>query len=623
MTDSPQAIIERLRRLRAPGATCDRKLLSDLTTVADVHVRAAAGRTLEHVPLDLVERDGRALRPLKIALAATFMADNTAPLLRTELLTSGVAPTIHTVAFGQTLQELTQPGSELEAFGPQVTLILLDDGWFLPAGWDPNDFAALSRALHERFSVLREAVRAFAERSGSVVVLNTVPLSEVERRSVISFRGRARLGRVWRTLNSRLLRLAEGIDLVHALDLEATLVESATNVRDDRLFHYASAAWTITTESVYTAEAAALCRAVAGAAKKVLAIDLDGVLWGGTLGDDGPVGIQLGNVYPGNAFRDVQARVKALERQGVVVAAVSKNEQRVVDELWQANPEMLLDASAFAAFAVSWQPKDRSLRDIADELNLDLGTIVFVDDSAFECELVRTTLPAVDVIHLQGDPATFPRRLLAQRAFDVLETGAADRARTRRYHERKMRIHHALEFTTAEDYLHSLGTRIRIREADESALARLAQLARRTNQFNMVGNAVPVASDLVLSVEVADRFGDEGLVAGVWIDCAGSSWLIENFVMSCRVFARGIEFAVLQHVAERAAAAGATNLLAAFRDTGHNAAGAACYPAAGFVPVDDEAGDAAHVLRLDPLPQLHPDWITMETEKAEPDAGTR
>ncbi|MEO6089065.1 MAG: HAD-IIIC family phosphatase [Umezawaea sp.] len=619
-------VLARLRRAAHPDAIADPTLLTDLAGLRDVPALLEAGRLLEAVPLDRLVPADRPPRPLRVAITGTFTAAGVAPLLRVALLLSGIAPEIHVSGFDQLAVDLTDPDSALARFDPQVTLCLLHDEWFLPREWDPVDIAGLGDATAARWSVFDQAVAAFTARSGSAVLVHTVPLSAVEQRSVVALDGRAALGRVWRALNSDLLGMVERHPQVHAVDLEALLVQEPVVVRDARLHRFASAAWSSAVEHRYAREAAGFCRALLGLAKKCLVLDLDNTLWGGVLGDDGPTGIQVGDFYPGNCFTDLQRRVVALRKQGVLLALASKNEAALVDEVLADHPDLVVRSGDIAAKAVNWQPKDQNIRHLADQLNLGLDSFVFLDDSAFETELVRTSLPEVTVVHLDGDPADHAARLLDGSFFDVLTTTATDRERTELYRARADRTQFSQTFASAEDYLLGLDIRVIARPATEFTLPRLVQLGKRTNQFNSVGCSHPEprtremaasADHLVLVFEVVDRFGREGIVGGVWVSKHADRWLIENMVMSCRVFSRGVEHTVVQHVADLAADAGALRLEADFRATARNKPAAAFFPDAGFVPVpSDEVGEneIRYALPLVPRPQIRPVWTVLDVE---------
>ncbi|WP_037644910.1 hypothetical protein, partial [Streptomyces exfoliatus] len=46
---------------------------------------------------------------------------------------------------------------------------------------------------------------------------------------------------------------------------------------------------------------------------------------------------------------------------------------------------------------------------------------------------------------------------------------------------------------------------------------------------------------LVLAIRSGDRFGDNGVVGAVFARRSGEELHIDNMLLSCRVFARGIE----------------------------------------------------------------------------------
>jgi FkbH-like protein len=619
------ALLARIRDAALPDATTDPALLTDLARLRDIPALVEAGRLLAAVPADRLG----ALRPLRVAITGTFTASGVAPLLRVALLRRGIAPQIHVSGFDQLLTDLTDPESPVARFAPQVTLCLMHDSWLLPTGWDPTDLDGLADALHGRREMVEGAVATFVNRGGGTVLAHTVPLSPAEYRGVVAFDGRAALGRIWRDLNSDLLGMAQRNAQVHTLDLEALLVHTPAAVRDERLYRFAGAAWSSAVEHQYADQAANFCRAVLGMAKKTLVLDLDNTLWGGVVGDDGSAGIQVGELYPGNCYTELQRRVVALRKQGVLLALCSKNEAELVDRVLTEHPDLVIRPDDIAARAVDWQPKDHNLRRLAQQLNLGLDSFVLADDNRFECELVRGSVPEVTVVHLAGDPADHVDAILDGGFFDVLTTTTTDRERTALYRARADRAESARTFSSVGDFLAGLDVRVAVRAADEFTLPRLIQLGGRTNQFNMIGSAHPEArtremagspDHLVLVFEVADRFGHEGIVGGVWVARHERSWLIENFVMSCRVFSRGVEHTVVAHVADLAAAAGALLLEADFRATERNKPAAAFYPDLGFQARQTGEKEIRYALPLVPRPRIRPEWTVLDVEEVPVDA---
>lgn len=88
------------------------------------------------------------------------------------------------------------------------------------------------------------------------------------------------------------------------------------------------------------------------------------------------------------------------------------------ESLLEHDPRMLLRPQHFAARRINWSDKAQSLREIAEELNIGLDAIAFIDDSPVERDRVRRALPEVSVIELRGDATrrARPERRAGQRS---------------------------------------------------------------------------------------------------------------------------------------------------------------------------------------------------------------
>ena len=134
---------------------------------------------------------------------------------------------------------------------------------------------------------------------------------------------------------------------------------------------------------------------------KVLVLDCDNTLWGGVIGEDLLGGIKLGPYdYPGNIFWRMQHEFAALERNGILLCLCSKNNPADVEEVIQKHPDMVLRGTQIVIKKVNWNDKSGNLRELAKELNIGLDSMVFLDDSSFECEAVRQQLPMVKVMQV-------------------------------------------------------------------------------------------------------------------------------------------------------------------------------------------------------------------------------
>ncbi|MFK8846347.1 hypothetical protein [Streptomyces sp. Ac-502] len=185
--------------------------------------------------------------------------------------------------------------------------------------------------------------------------------------------------------------------------------------------------------------------------------------------------------------------------------------------------------------------------------------------------------------------------------FDVPELTGTDRKRPELYRARSLRSDFSGGFASAEDYLKALDLRVAVEPVTRFTATRVAQLAARTNQFNLTGvrfdEAATVAmltdpAYLVVSVSVRDRFGDEGVVGAAWVEKAADAWHVRNLVLSCRVLGRGVEFAVAGRLARQAREAAVPRLTGAFVPSAKNAVAAAFWEKAGFVPAGEGASSS-------------------------------
>jgi FkbH-like protein len=293
--------------------------------------------------------------------------------------------------------------------------------------------------------------------------------------------------------------------------------------------------------------------------KKVLAVDLDNTLWGGILGEDGMEGIVYRpDSYHGRIFHTVLRWMKALSESGLLLAIASKNNEAEVMAVL-ARDDFPLKVGDFAAYRINWDSKPDNLADIAEELNLGLDSFVFLDDSAFECTLMRQALPQVTVVQVPPALGDYPDALAGIEGFDRARLTESDRSRKveyQRVHQRR-----ALQASVAnfDEFLRELGIRLEVGPVSESKLDRVVQLFERTNQFNLSAiryrpeDLQPYVADAnrLLYVSYADRFGSSGLVGALVFAIRGHVLEIENFVLSCRVLGRRVEHAVVAALAQR------------------------------------------------------------------------
>ena len=580
-----------------------------VATSDDPAVLRRAGRILADLP-----PDAKGLRPVRVSVLATCTIGPFTPLLRAALVGVGAAPSIAVGEYGTF--EISLAGGSFADDHPDLVCCLLDEGYFLPRDWSPLDPAGLAEALDARLAELRGLLTAGLARGAAAFALHTVPLPAQVRDSVLSVSARAAVCRAWHRLNAEILGLAELDPRIAVVDLVSDLADLPIRARDERLHRYADQPYTDGALLALARGVSRVVQARSGLSRKVLAVDLDNTLWGGVLGEVGMAGVQLGGLYPGSCYTDLQRTIARLREQGVILVLASKNDPALVEEALASHPEVLLRPDAFAVRAVNWSPKAANLRNAAETLNLAIGSFVFLDDSPFERGHVAEELPEVAVVAADGDPAYLVDSLLRRGWFDVPELTDTDRKRPELYRSRALRTDFATGFGSSEEYLAALGIELLAQPITPFEVGRVAQLSARTNQFNLTGVRFDEAAttalaedpaNLVASFAVSDRFGDEGIVGAAWIERVEDVWWVRNLVMSCRVFGRGIEFAIADWILRQARQAGIATVAGSYTPSDRNGIAAGYWLKAGFQPSQP---DGVFTATPGSAPSAPPSWIT-------------
>lgn len=567
---------------------------------------ATAGRLLARLPAGEVARRHPEVPVVRVSVVGHGTLAMLVPALTAQTARHGLLASVHVGGFGGYVFELSDPGSASYAHDADLTLCVLDAQTVfdeVPVPWRPED---VERAFTAKRELLEGLIRTFTTHSRGTLVLNTLPLPRRYPAQLIDHASRARLGAVWREGNAGLLRLAEHRGVV-VVDLDP-LVAEGVPAQDPRLSVYAKAHLSPELLAAYAREIGHLARCVTGRTAKCLALDLDGTLWGGVLGDDGADGIEIGDSARGEAFGAFQKAVKQIASQGVLLAALSKNDAEPVLEVLRGHPHQILREADFVRVSANWRPKHENLAELARALNLGPDSFVFVDDSPYERGLVERESPRTAVVAVDDEPALHPSRLLADGWFDTLVLTEEDRSRTALYAGELAREDFLAGFDSLADYLRELGVRVRLAPAAPADVPRVAQLTQRTNQFNLTTRRLQpaeVAAILAdpdrqaLVIRTGDRFGDNGLVGAVFTRREGADLHLDNFVLSCRVFARGVEQSCLAAVLRHARRTGAARVLASYRPTAKNGGVRDLYPRYGFTQVGAEPDSGVLYFRHD------------------------
>lgn len=471
--------------------------------------------------------------------------------------------------YGNELGIMLNPGSSYHSFHPQITFLVMDLGELICR---ETDFDCARKLVLRWFEDLKSVILPGKIYYISDVVLNGFSYQVMEDGAFA-----LSLEKLW---VDELQRLCKDHENVRAFPYRKIL----TSLGEDNAYSYKT--WYLGKILLSSAAQNKLAREILERVrvetyvpKKVLVLDLDNTLWGGLAGEADHTPIKLSEEKEGLAYKNLQRVVLQMQKQGVLLTIVSKNNLEDALAVINDHPHMVLRKEAFAAYRINWLPKHENIMELSKELNLGLDSFVFWDDNPTERQLVHEMLPMVTVPEFPAKPEELAPAMVQiyKQYFTRPRLTKEDLVKTEQYLENQKRQELKAATVSFEEYLEKL--QICIKKADPiQEKQRLLQLLNKTNQFNLTTRRhtseelEEILTDSrreVFFYGVKDCYGDNGLVAALIVDYRDIP-TIEEFVMSCRVMGRNIEMAILDHVEQIYQKKGYDTLRARFVPSGRN-----------------------------------------------------
>jgi len=569
-------------------------------------------------------RDKLPLTKFKLAILRSFTVEPILPLLRADAFAYGIDVEIHVGDFNTYVQEIVDANSSLYKFAPNAVVLAVRAEDIAPDL--VRDFADLSSEdasqITERVTRSYEQwVQSFRQHSQSALILHSLEQPSHASLGVLDSQTETSQSGLIRQINRELRRIAGGVRGVYVLDYEALVARyGRTHWHDERKWLMARLPIAADHLLHMAREWMRFLVPLTGRTAKALVVDLDNTLWGGIIGEDGMAGIKVSAEYPGAAFQALQRAMLDLSRRGILLAICSKNNLEDAMEALEKHPGMLVRPKHFAAMRINWNDKAQNLREIAQELNIGVDSLAFLDDNPFEREQVRAALPEVTVIEISTNPLEYGTALRDCPVFERLNLSAEDQQRTVMYAEQRQRSDAEQKFRSKEDFFRYLEQEAELEPVSDLTIARVAQLTQKTNQFNVttrryseaqIAEVANMPAWNVLSIRVRDRFGDHGLVGVAITHDEGEQCEIDTFLLSCRVIGRTVETALLAHIAKNAAERGRKRLIGWFLPTKKNAPARDFYSQNGFVQQETNESGTLWGLDLKTSALRSPDWIKL------------
>ena len=557
-------------------------------------------------------------KDIKIYVLSNFTINPIKQFLEVELYNNKVNAEILLGGYDQYYQEVFDEKSKLYSSEPQAIVLALDFMKLFPEIED--NFHALSfdsknNLIQDRLNLFKSIIQQLRKKTNALILINNFYLRKAVKDGILDVKSELGIKEFILKFNLEAIQLCKNEINVFLVDSDKVVANGGVESFDRKMEFMADLLLSNQALLNLSKEYARYIKSMKGIIKKCLIFDLDNTLWGGVIGEDGINGISLGTSYPGNTFLEFQKAILNLYNKGFILAINSKNNFEDAIEVFRKHPNMVLKEEHFSILKINWQDKATNMREIVHELNIGLDSLVFFDDNPSERALIKQELPEVLVVNLSEDSSTYRDSLENLFAFDLLKITEEDKKRNQMYSQQKKRKELETSSNSMEEFLTNLEIKVNISDCDSFSLSRVTQMINKTNQFNLTtkrydGSQMQTFFEnqnyKIYIVKVKDKFGDYGITALAIIKKEEEVWIIDSFLLSCRVIGKTIEKALLQQIIEDAKKENVKILKGKFIPTEKNKPCSTFYQENGFSKFEK---DNIWDFDLSQVVNLWPRWI--------------
>ena len=567
-------------------------------------------------------------KKIKIAILSSYTIQNTRQTLELELIKNEFDAQITYGQYNQYMQELLDENSFVYKLMPDIIIIALDTKTFLDnLQFKCTDIGKkeLEEITSTKIEYIRNILNRASEKTNAKIILTNLEVPTYSPHGIMD----ANIFEGYRyfvsNLNYRLFETAKQAKNCVILDFEKLASYVGKNNLIEPKYYYAGKLYLGNKiNKLFCEEITKIISATYGKSKKCIILDLDNTIWGGIVGEDGPNGIKIGDEGIGGAYKDAQKIILNLYKRGILLAINSKNNPADVFLAFEQNKNMILKKEHFASIKINWQNKPDNIIQIANELNIGLNSIVFIDDNPAERGLVKSVLPQVSVPDFPIDASELPKMLEELGNFEFLEITQEDKKRNEMYLQENKRNEYKKNFENPADYLFDLKIEIQIEKNCKADLDRITQLINKTNQFNLCTNRYSkeqVSEYLcsqnhsTFSMRAKDKFGEFGLTGVCIFKETPQQIEITDFLVSCRILGRDIEKELIRYAINQFAFAKTKKIIARYRPTEKNVAAKDFYEQVNFIKEsENQTGEKIYKYDNSKEVQKIP-WILVKNEQ--------
>ena len=544
----------------------------------------------------LIESDFE--KKTRIAVIGSFTLNGLAETLQVKSAELNIFSHIYSGPYNQYNEEILNPKSNLYSFNPEICFLILDAQTILEnLFYFPYDITETERKefVDKKFKEISALMHTFLQQSQSKLIFSNFAIPYYSPYGIFESKTSYGLQEMIIDLNKKFLKEFQNNPSVFIFDFNGFVTNHGqSNIFDYRQYYLGDVKISLEKIPHLANQLMGFIKPILGLNKKCIVLDLDNTLWGGIIGEDGFNGIKLSHNEPiGKSFIEFQKYLLSLHKRGIILAVNSKNNFDDAMKVIREHPNMLLREENFACLKINWNDKVSNLKEISNEVNIGLDSMVFFDDDKINRDFVRSVLPEVLTVEIPEDPSQYVPTLLELTDFNVMKITSEDKQRGKMYLEQRKRSELQKTTTDLQEYLEKLNIKLFLKSADEFSIPRISQLTLKTNQFNLttkryqeedIRNLSKDKNKIVGCARVEDKFGDNGITGVFIVDKENTDeWNIDTFLLSCRVIGRGIEEGIMNYILSLAKKENVSKLIANFIPSKKNHPAESFLPTYGFV----------------------------------------
>lgn len=535
-------------------------------------------------------------KSVNIAILGNCTTDFLTQALKNECEKHSISARVYNCPYNQYNQEILNKESEFYCSKPELSILFLEGKLLFPEWYEFNSLIEGSKnkisLIDSVFDSLTLILENIHSNNNTNIIINNFKIPYYSPLGILDGNYFPGLKDMVAMLNLKLDEWSTDKDYIYIFDYSGLSAQFGNaKAEDPKMYYIAKNTMSFQFMNVLAREYMRYILPLKFMSKKCLVLDLDNTLWGGLAGEDGMSGISLDISGKGKSFYDFQKEIINLYNKGIILAVNSKNNVEDAMSIINNHPHMLLREHHFLSLKINWNDKFSNIKEISKDLNISTDSMVFFDDSPVERELIKSMLPEVKVVEVPADTSRYADTLKNIVEFEFLKITDEDIKRNLMYKGNQKRIELRQQFKNIDDYLASLKIKVVIEYANKFSIPRIAQLTQKTNQFNMttkrysqtdIENMVKSENYFVLSCQVLDKFGDNGISGVCIIKMEDTCAYFDTFLLSCRVLGRNVEYAYIHKIISLLRGKSIDHIYALFIRTEKNKANEKFYAQAGF-----------------------------------------